>query len=437
MHISSKNIEKSKPAIERLLKSTGISNPNVVFMASLAAYLGDAVTNYFMHIPVFVTYLILLLPALWLDLWLHGHKSRLMMVFVFVFIIPFIINSFLHPFHRTNISDLVFILFLPTAYFYYKNRISDLNINRVHIFSAVTLFMFGFAFFGVNSLEVNRSAQIKMQYPITNIRLVKDPKSEFNYLESYRKYNFGLFRIPHIGAYFLGFLALFYGSVYRQRRNIMFALFACGLIALIFYSGVRAFIAAAGLALIITFIQKKSLIYVAGFALLFVAMLYFRETIYLCTADTLFRPYTGMLITLVDNIGRLSRILIGHSWWIEISQFEWYQFLIGKSFFNSILANLANLHLGEWFHNDFLSIFYTYGLLAFVVYGYLFVRIYLDHAEQISGNLIIGVFFWCMPVLALLNGLYYYFPIFFLFVFLVMIRDKKRPDLVSGAGATI
>ncbi|MCF8365951.1 MAG: hypothetical protein K9H16_09220 [Bacteroidales bacterium] len=419
------HIEKYKPAIERLLKSTGISNPNLVFMFSVAAFLADAVTNYFIHIPIFVAYLILLLPALWLDLWLQRHKTRLLLVFAFVFIIPFIINCFLHSFHRTNISDLIFILFLPTAYFYYKNRISDFYINKVHIFLVVTVFMFSFAFVGINSTKVNRSSQVKIHYPNTRPRTVKDPKSELNFLESYRKYNHGLFRIPHISAYFLGFLALFYGFVFSKRKNYLIALLAFGLIVLMLYSGVRTFFAAAALSLIIIFIQKKSLIYAAGFAALFMVMLYFRETIYLWTADTYLSPYTGTLVTVADNIGRFSRLLIWHSWWIEFSQFEWYQILIGKSFFSSILANSANLHLGEWFHNDLLSILYAYGFPAFVLYCYLFVRIYMDHSKQINGNFIIGLFFWCMPFLALINGLYYYFPLLFLFVFLAMIKDEK------------
>jgi hypothetical protein len=425
-------IEKGKPALKRLLTATGVSNPNVVFIVSLAAYLADAITNYFIHIPVFVAYLVVLLPALWLDLWLHGQKNRLLVVFAVAFIIPFMINSFLHPFHRTNISDLVFILFLPTAYFYYKNRITDLKINRVHIFTAVTLFMFSFAFAGINSVKVNRSASVKKQHAITKPRTVKEPKSDLNFLESYRKYNHGLFRIPHISAYFLGFLALFYGFVYRQRRNNLFALLAFGLIVLMLYSGVRAFIAAAALALIITFIRKKSLIYIAGFAMLFMVMLYFRETIFLWTANTFLRPYTGTLVTLVDNIGKISRFMIWQSWWIEVSQFEWYEFLIGKSFFNSILANLENLHLGEWFHNDFLSIAYVYGIPAVVAYVYFFVKIYRDTKLQIQRNLIISVFYWSFPVLAVLNGLYYYFPVLFMFLFWVMMKEQNASSEIRS-----
>ncbi len=418
-------IEQGKPVLKRLLIATGVSNPNVVFLVTLAAYLTDAITNYFVHTPVFVAYLIVLLPALWLDLWLHGQRNRLLVVFAFVFVIPFIINSFLHPFHRTNISDLIFILFLPTAYFYYKNHISELKINRVHIFAAVTLFMFSFAFAGINSVKVKRSAQVKKQHAITKPRTVKEPKSDLNFLESYRKYNYGLFRIPHIGAYFLGFLALFYGFVYRKRRNILFALLAFGLIVLMLYSGVRAFIAAAALALIINFIRNKSLVYLAGFAALFAGMLYFRETIYLWTANTFLRPYSGTLVTLVDNIGKISRFLIWQSWWVEVSQFEWHQFLIGKSFFNSILANLKNLHLGEWFHNDFLSIAYVYGFPALLVYAYFFVRMYRDVAEQVNSNLFISLFYWSLPVLAMLNGLYYYFPVLFMYLFWVMMKEQK------------
>lgn len=293
-------------------------------------------------------------------------------------------------------------------------------------FFTITVLMFSFSFLEVNSTKVKRSAEIEREYPINSARTVKAPKSELNYLESYRQYRYGLFRIPHIGAYFLGFLALFYGFAYRQKRNILFALLTFGLIVLMLYSGVRAFLGATLLALIITFIRKNSLIYLTGIALSILLFMLFRVEIYLLTANTILRPFTATFITLVDNVERISRFLIWRSWWMEFSQFEWYQLLTGKSFFSSILANLTNLHLGEWFHNDFLSILYAYGFPAFVVYIYLFVRIYKDHAEQISGNFIIGVFFWCMPILAMLNGLYYYFPLFFMFVFLVMIREEKR-----------
>ncbi len=414
-----------KAPLSRIIKHSGAGNPNLVFLVSLAFFLSDSIINYFVHIPVFVAYLMLLLPLLWLELWLNGRKNTLLVVFVLLFVFPFIINSFLYPFHRTNISDLVFILTLPTSYFYYKKHFSELKITRVHVFLTVVVLMFSFTFLDLNSVKVKRSAEIKRDYPITGARTVKEPKSELNYLESFRQYRRGLFRIPHIGAYFLGFLTLFYGFVYQRKRNLLYALIAFGMVVLMIYSGVRAFIGAALLALIIAFIRKKSLIYLSGIAVAVLLLLLFRVEIYLLTANTILRPFTATLITLVDNFEKISRFLIWRSWWVEFSQFELYQLLIGKSYFSSILANLANLHLGDWFHNDFLSIIYAYGIPAFGVYCFLFVRIYLDYAQQINGNFIIGVFFWCMPILAMLNGLYYYFPIVFMFVFLAMISNMK------------
>ena len=131
------------------------------------------------------------------------------------------------------------------------------------------------------------------------------------------------------------------------------------------------------------------------------------------------------MATAVDNRPRLSRLILWNSWLRELGSFGIIDFVIGRTFHESLLANLRNAYIQEWFHNDFLSVFYAYGAICFVGYVLLYIKILRDNRSLITRSFFVFSLYASMPVMAFLNGYYYYFPMFTLYIFFLTINSAK------------
>jgi hypothetical protein len=411
--------------LKNILDKLLISNPNFIFLVSLAVFVTDSTINLFWDIPVFVPFIILILPLLWVDLYLNKKLNRFLTLFGFVFTGSFLITGFIYQFHRQSLSDLLFLLFFVTVFYHYKAHEKLLSIKAVHVFTVVIFLMFSFTFIGVNSGSFNKPVKEVESSEISTKKKVKHNNEPLDVLEYNRNYRYGIFRIPHIATYLLGFIGLFYAFLYKSQRKWIFLIVAGVAFLFMFYSGVRTYFAALLLAMAIYFMRRKTLWVLLAFSALGLLLVVFRYPVYQFTHNTLLEPFSSLVITMVDNIDRLSRILIWKSWWLEFQQFGWYNFLFGKSYFMEIEANIQNLHMPIWFHNDFLSIVYAYGVISLVFYVMFFIKVYRCFKQEIRSSFILFVFFTTMPVAAFINGMYYYFPVFVLFLFITLAGQLK------------
>jgi hypothetical protein len=196
------------------------------------------------------------------------------------------------------------------------------------------------------------------------------------------------------------------------------------LFAIMLYSGVRTFLVAIFLSLIVYLFQRRTRFYLLLLMASGILAIIFRNEVFELTSDTFLEPFGSILITFADNFNSFSRVLIWRSWWMEFSNFSWIDILTGKSFYKSQLANLTNIKSNIWFHNDFLSIAYVYGIPALLTYIWLFVRIFQDNSAEIRKNIFIFLFYFSMIFTAMINGFYYYFPIFLIFIFVWMLKQE-------------
>ena len=407
-------------SLKNLLDKLWVSNPNFIFLLSLAVFATDSAINLFWNIPVFVPFIILILPFLYVDLYLSRKLGKFHIWFSLVFVLSFFVAGFIYGWRRQNLSDLLFILFFVTAFYYYKAHADRLSIKSVHVFTVVIFVMFSFAFAGINSGSYTHERLSIDSVAVTAKKKVNHNNEHLDVLEYKRNYHYGVFRIPHIATYLLGFVGLFYAFLYLRKRYLLFALISGVALLLMLYSGVRTYFAAMVLAMMVYFFRRKTLWVILAFAMLALLIVIFRYPFYTITQNTLLEPFSSLIITMVDNTDRLSRVLIWKSWWLEIQQFSWYNYLFGKTYFSGVEANIQNLHRPIWFHNDFLSVIYSYGLVGFVFYIMFFVKMFRAFSKQIRGDFFAFVFFVTMPVAAFINGMYYYFPVFVLFLFIAM-----------------
>jgi len=459
------------------IQTSGFNEPNFVFYSFLAVFVTDSVINYFYPLPVFVTFGILALPFLWI--FTCGIKGfRPFAVISAIFILNSVIHNIQYGFHKRNLSDLLFILLFIASYFYYYVRINELKKRTVILFLLTTILMFSFSLPGFNSSNwrqntplYERSGQNKIQ---SSTELIKDgklttradtkqdsipsfneesleqrsnrenrsikipdpivdksappspapdlyaKKTDVDFLETFRQYRNGLFRLPHIASYFFGFLMLFIGWQYQLSRDRRFKLLIAILLLLLLLTGARSVIVAISAGFVLYFFRKKNLIFLLLFTLCLSLLLIFRNQLYFVFKETFLGQYFGMLITFVENFEGFSRILFWKSWYHEISHFSLADYLTGKGFYSSIKANVRNLYFKEWFHSDPLSIVYSYGISGLIAYFYLIYRIFRDNSLPIRKNLFAFIFFTGMIITAVLNGYYYFFPVFLTFIFLKM-----------------
>ncbi len=227
----------------------------------------------------------------------------------------------------------------------------------------------------------------------------------------------GLFRLPHIASYFFGFLFIYFGYIFQRKKKWINLLFMILSLFLCFYTGVRTVILTIILALILYAFKRKNIIFLQLVIILGFLSVIFREDLTRISENTIFFQFFSLIQTTVENITRFSRVRIWYSWWVEVSQFGFWDYVIGKSPINAYIANGKNLGAPIWFHNDFLNIFYSYGVWCFMLYAGFFVKIYCDNRSFIMNNIFIFIFYFSMILSAFLNGFYYYFPVFLLYLF--------------------
>jgi hypothetical protein len=200
---------------------------------------------------------------------------------------------------------------------------------------------------------------------------------------------------------------------------------------LMFFTGVRTWVAVFAVSLILYAIQRKYFKYAAIMFLVGLVLVVFREALYAQTKETFIGQFFSLLITATENFSRLSRIVIWKSWWIEITRFSFENWITGKGFYMSIVLNFKNLRWAEWFHNDFLSIMFSYGIIGFAFYVGLFVRIFRDNKDLIMNNVFLFTFYFTMLFAAFFNGMYYYFPILLMFLFVKLLQQEREKKCVQ------
>ena len=343
------------------------------FWFFILSFLFDRIINYYTHFPFFVVSVIILFPFLFLATQYKNPGKRQLNVLVFSFLVITIINSIVHLFALKNISDLLFIILFITIYFYYKSRINELNISNVYFFLIIGLFLFSFTFFEIDSTSINNTGYTAV-FPLDDVSNAKTETKDIarenkninwvsnplDMLEYFRVYHNGLFRLPHIASYFFGFLFLFFAFQYQKKKKITDIILLVVSLVLCFYTGSRAVLAALVLSVLIFLFRKKYIIYFTLLAVTLLIMIVANDYLMQLTKDTIFYQYFTFIQTSTENFTRLSRFRLWYSWWLEISEFGFWDIMIGKSFINALIANANNLDYKVWFHNDFLNIFYTY-----------------------------------------------------------------------------
>jgi len=402
-------------------------SPSVVFYGSLCVFFLDNLLNIWVHLPLFTAYLGLIIPALLIKIAQKGGLPKLLLLLLSGLFISSLVHLLLYGFQIKNVSDTVYVSGFVVSYYYFERYTEALNLKAVLVFGAVLSIMFSTSFItGESTGVVEKEEQIQV------IDFFEEKSGEIQSgftlgarLEKNRQYHSGLFKVPHVGALLMGVCLIGFLFLPFQQNKVILLLTSALLLFFIAWSGTRVFFVALIPALVILLIQKKYYrILLAGFAM-FLGCIYFRLDLYEATRHTPLGSLTGALIAMVDDWHNLSRIAIWSVWYQEVSAFSITDFLFGKGYAQSLASTGAVFDNSIWFHNDLLSIFYSYGLATFVVYLALWSSWIKTNWSYLVRNTGFLISFVLLLSAALINGLYFYQPLFYFYI-LFLIKSQSK-----------
>lgn len=372
-------------------------------------FVSDSVINYYIKIPVFVSFSIIFIPLSLLIIKLKPNKeTNLYVLFVGLLLISTVVNVFRFSFSLKNISDLIFILIFATTIVLYNNNIFHIKSKYINWFSVVCLIMFYITFLGVDNTRWGNT--------------LSSGSHDIEYLRAYKQ---GLFRIAHIAAYFFTFLGFYYLYLYYKFKKIKHFTLLCIMFLTVVMVGSRAPIFAVLLGFGLANLRLKYIKYVMLIIFMIILIILNIDIILELTKGTIIFQYFSIFKTFISNFGRLSRVLIWTSFFEELAKFNFFDYIFGRGTDNAMLINEAK-GLGKiWFHNDFLNIFYSFGMISFALYTLFYFNIYRVN-KLCMNNTIIRTLFFTTILLAFFNGFYLYYVMFPLYIFYRILSMEKE-----------
>jgi len=384
-----------------------------IFLFNVFFFLLDSIFNFNLDIPVYAASLILLFLAFLIPGFFSLEKYSIYKIICFLFSVSFVVSLFTVGFNKDSLSDYLFIMSFFGATFLYSSKQDLIKHHHlyINIFFGVCLILFLPTFFGFDKNSWGDTISVA--------------SDDIEYNRSYRQ---GIFRIAHVAGYFFSYLLLYYSNtVWKSKdfslKNILVLL---GITTIILLTGSRTPIAIIILSLLLFFFRLKYIKVLIPFLAFLIVMLLNVEVLLLYSKNTVVYQYVSLLKTMTVNFPRLSRVIIWKSWWSEIQSFGFVDFLFGRGLHASKLANLKNIGSSIWFHNDFLSIVYSYGVFPLIAYTLLFFKIYTTHKVYIKDNIFIFCAFSGLWLSAFLNGFYYYYPLITLYLFFAMVQSEHK-----------
>lgn len=388
------------------------------FYFVVGAFIADSVVNFFARIPLFVA----AMPVGLLLVLLTVPSSRAQTMLasaIALAVASFAFVAIRYGFQVDNFTDLIFFIFYFGCFYY--ARYVPVSENRISICTLFLMAMFLPTFVGINSGDYMSAA---------------DAFSAKADIEFIRVYHPGLYRLPHLAAYMLAlssFWWLFLGMKYKRPSFYFVSALA---FASMLYAGVRTPLVGVVLAFVLTKIRARP---ASAAALIMTAvgivfMLVFIDDLLQLTFGTPFYQYLTFIKTAVSNSDRLSRVLIWTNWGRAMTEFGVVDYMFGRGMAEAIQYNLLYLGIPIWFHNDFLSFIFCYGIFPSLFVIFLVTKTLIDSYTAKSQFAVFLTYYIILS--AIFNGFYKYVPVIGLVMVYAVCRQPNlnRMSLRQKAG---
>ncbi len=381
---------------------------DVVIYFIVGAFALDNVVNYFSAVPVYVASIPV--SMLLMFRFTRNKIDRLWFIAcIGCLMTSAVVNFFRFPMTIEDVSDILFLAQYFAAFFFAKNtRVSPSAISHATFVFAL---LFLPAFLGINGHDFGDDADVFT--------------SGSEDIEFLRLYNQGMYRLPHVASYLLAFSSLWWLYLASYSRKFRHFMLAGIFVYLTLYTGSRTpIIVIAGAYLVANIrLQARQMLITASIVViggLFFA--YMREVLDFLFGTFLYQ-YLSFFETVTDNFDRLSRVIIWNSWLSAIASFNGLDFFVGRNFSSSFDFNMREIGLYIWFHNDFLSAYYAYGMLVLIAYLVPHLMALRLAIARRSSAILLTVLGYFIFAAAFVNGFYKYLPVMF---FVLLFSDRTK-----------
>ncbi|WP_448144419.1 O-antigen ligase family protein [Pseudomonas silesiensis] len=365
-------------------------------------YALDGLINYFIQVPLYVSFCPVLLALILIN---STREDFAVLLLALVLILaPFFIKALVIPITKDDFSDV----FLFVLAFFSITYLLKHPVRQKVLFFCFIIFiaMFIPVFIGIDA-TVKAANQVDVY------------SSQSSDIEFYRSYHSGVYRLAHIASYTLFLVSVW---IFSYRKNLVFLNFKISWILLglfciylTLYTGSRTPIISFVLSIPAYFAMRsaKGMSVAVIIALLFLLSMLNLNYILEITEGTFFYQYFTFFKTVIENPERLSRLMIWSSWLDAVRSFNPIEFLFGRSLSDSMAFNLKELGLSIWFHNDFLGIFYSYGITGLLLYFYLIFKVLAYKNIRMRKDFFRFTIVFFILFAGLVNGMYKYVPFIF------------------------
>jgi len=372
----------------------------------VGAFALDNAVNYFAALPVYVASIPV--SILLMFRFTRDQMDRLWFIASLLLLMASVLVNFAR--FRTSIEDVSDILFLAqffSAFFYARNaRVSPAAISHA---TYVFALLFLPALIGINASGFGEDVDVFT--------------SGSTDVEFLRVYNQGLYRLPHVASYMLAFSSLWWTYVATYSRKSRHLILAALFLAFTLYTGSRTPVIVMGAAYLVANIRLRvrEMAIIACIIILTVLLFTYMSEILNALFGSFLYQYVSFFETMHDNFDRLSRVIIWNSWFSAISSFNALDFFVGRNFSSSFDFNAREIGLYIWFHNDFLSAFYSYGIWVFIAYVVPHLLAIKRSFQVASSSRLLSMLGFYIVAAAFVNGFYKYLPVIF---FVLLFSDE-------------
>lgn len=368
---------------------------DIALLASVAAFALDCVVNFYWpaavyvaSLPVLIVLLVRAIPS--------KKKRSILMLTIAVTALIFSVNGVRIGVTKDDVSDVLYLMGFFSAVAFSLN--AKVNKSTVSLITFVLFLLFIPTFFGINAGAYERDALSSGSLDI----------------EYFRLYNQGLYRLPHVAAYMMAFGCLWWLWLFSVLRKYHQILLSGLFFGATLYTGSRtpALILVFGAALCLWRLRPAFVVAGVGLAGILLAALINLDYLLEISSGTILYQYVSVFKTLFENVDRLSRVIIWTSWVDAMSGFNFADWIVGRTFAQSLQFNEHELGLRIWFHNEYMSILYSYGAILFCVYLVFTVKGLQPSIAKGSSRVLLmcGIF---IVVAAFVNGINKYMPVLF------------------------
>jgi hypothetical protein len=238
----------------------------------------------------------------------------------------------------------------------------------------------------------------------------------------------------------LAFSGLWWAYVATYSRKKLHWMAAALFLVFTLYTGSRTPVIVMGATYLVANIRlrmREMLIITAIVILAALFFVYMTEILNALFGSFLYQ-YVSLFETMHDNFDRLSRVIIWNSWFSAISSFNAVDLFVGRNFSSSFDFNAREIGLYIWFHNDFFSAFYSYGVLILIACAVPHLLTIRRAVKVGASSRLLSMLGFFIVTAAFVNGFYKYLPVvFFVLLFSdeVNVAAYARGDASSGATA--